>query len=405
MTTTDNSRADALTDEQIRAAIDTAISENGTGELLFTLARVVERTLAAPPVERPAAAPIDDLRQEVLRLCRLFLDDEQDKYNAKAVMTQIFSLAAAPTPSLADERAAFKVAHPHLDLSEKPDAWNRPAFVHSHVDAMFAGWQARAASANEPGTMFQARVQPWMLACFGAEIAADRAERNHRFFEEAGELVQACGMTREEAHALVDYTWSRPVGEPTQEVGGVMVTLAALCLAKGLDMHAAGETELARVWTKVEQIRAKQAAKPKHSPLPVAVEPVGLTYERIKAVAEEHWSSCRYVDDECIYEFDREDLTGFARALIAAAPQPAQADARVGLTDDEWKAIRALKGYVEDRSSLIARESALDLALDCVARLLAAHPGQPEPRASAGVIAAAIAAIDAALAQRQGEGS
>jgi Skp family chaperone for outer membrane proteins len=30
----------------------------------------------------------------------------------------------------------------------------------------------------------------------------------------------------------------------------------------------AGEIELARVWTKVEQIRAKQAAKPKHSPLP-----------------------------------------------------------------------------------------------------------------------------------------
>ncbi|WP_063904929.1 hypothetical protein [Burkholderia ubonensis] len=117
---------------------------------------------------------------------------------------------------------------------------------------------------------FQQRVQPWMLACFGAKISADKLERNHRFFEEAGELVQACGMTREEAHALVDYTWSRPVGETTQEVGGVMVTLAALCLANELDMHAAGETELARVWTMVEQIRAKQAAKPKHSPLPGA---------------------------------------------------------------------------------------------------------------------------------------
>jgi hypothetical protein len=35
-------------------------------------------------------------------------------------------------------------------------------------------------------------------------------------------------------------------------------------------MHQAGEVELARIWTKVEQIRAKQAAKPKHSPLPTA---------------------------------------------------------------------------------------------------------------------------------------
>lgn len=28
------------------------------------------------------------------------------------------------------------------------------------------------------------------------------------------------------------------------------------------------EVELRRIWTKVEKIRAKQAAKPKHSPLP-----------------------------------------------------------------------------------------------------------------------------------------
>jgi hypothetical protein len=124
---------------------------------------------------------------------------------------------------------------------------------------------------------FQERVQPWMMACFGAEIAGDREERNHRFFEEAGELVQSLGMTESEAHQLVAYTWGRTKGEPAQEVGGVMVTLAALCLANGLDMHAAAETELARIWTKVDQIRAKQAAKPKHSPLPQATTPKPLS--------------------------------------------------------------------------------------------------------------------------------
>lgn len=107
-----------------------------------------------------------------------------------------------------------------------------------------------------------------MMACFGAEISADTKERNHRFFEESTELVQACGMTPSEAHQLVDYVYGRPEGEPAQEVGGVMVTLAALCLANGLDMHQAAEVELARIWTKVESIRAKQAAKPKQSPLP-----------------------------------------------------------------------------------------------------------------------------------------
>ena len=115
---------------------------------------------------------------------------------------------------------------------------------------------------------FQQCVQPWMLACFGETIAGDREERNHRFLEEALELVQSTGCTASEAHQLVDYVYGRPVGEPVQEVGGVMVTLAALCLANDLDMHAAAETELARIWTKVEQTRAKQAAKPKHSPLP-----------------------------------------------------------------------------------------------------------------------------------------
>ncbi|CAN7607532.1 hypothetical protein LJR034_004639 [Caballeronia sp. LjRoot34] len=125
-------------------------------------------------------------------------------------------------------------------------------------------------AAGEP---FQRRVQPWMLACFGLEIANDRIERNHRFFEEATEAVQANGMTRSEAHQLVDYTFDRPIGELHQEIGGVMVTLAALCLASDEDMHAAGETELARIWTKVEKIRAKQAAKPKHSPLPESTAP------------------------------------------------------------------------------------------------------------------------------------
>jgi hypothetical protein len=138
------------------------------------------------------------------------------------------------------------------------------------LDRQQAAW-LRAALAAPPtpsGEDFQARVQPWLLACFGPEIVADGVERNHRFLEEALELVQSTGCTASEAHQLVDYVYDRDVGEPAQEVGGVMVTLAALCLAHGLDMHANGETELARIWTKVEKIRAKQAAKPKHSPLP-----------------------------------------------------------------------------------------------------------------------------------------
>jgi hypothetical protein len=115
---------------------------------------------------------------------------------------------------------------------------------------------------------FQSRVHLWVSACFGPETAFDIVERNHRFLEESLELVQAKGCTQSEAHQLVDYVYGRPVGTVSQEVGGVLNTLAALCTASGIDMDVAGETELARVWTMVEKIRAKHAAKPKHSPPP-----------------------------------------------------------------------------------------------------------------------------------------
>ncbi|MFM2088117.1 MAG: hypothetical protein RLZZ237_2986 [Pseudomonadota bacterium] len=109
---------------------------------------------------------------------------------------------------------------------------------------------------------FQSRVQPWMSACFGEALAQNHAERNHRYLEESLELVQACGATAGEAHQLVDYVFGRAAGDKKQEVGGVMVTLAALCLAHELDMHGAGEEELALIWEKIDAIRAKRAAKP-----------------------------------------------------------------------------------------------------------------------------------------------
>lgn len=117
---------------------------------------------------------------------------------------------------------------------------------------------------------FQQRVQSWMLACFGPEISADKLERGDRLLEEVFELLQSGDYPRERVRALEEYTWSRPRGEPHQEVGGVQITLAAYCLAHGLDMHQAGEDELARIWTKVDVIRAKQAAKPTGSALPIS---------------------------------------------------------------------------------------------------------------------------------------
>lgn len=124
---------------------------------------------------------------------------------------------------------------------------------------------------REDNPSFQRRVGDWIGRCFGPIVARDKVERNHRFLEEALELVQACDATKEDCHALVDYVFGRPTGELRQEIGGVMVTLAALCQAHGMDMELCGEVELKRILQPeiMEKIRAKQAAKPKlGGPLP-----------------------------------------------------------------------------------------------------------------------------------------
>lgn len=121
---------------------------------------------------------------------------------------------------------------------------------------------------------FQESVAHWMRACFPPEVIEDRLERADRFIEEALELAQTVPeFSAKRAHALVDYVFGRPVGEPEQEVGGVMVTLAALCNTAGINVTRASERELTRVYTKIEVIRAKQAAKPTGSALPIGSAP------------------------------------------------------------------------------------------------------------------------------------
>ena len=180
------------------------------------------------------------------------------------------------------------------------------------------------------GGSFQNRVDPWLIACFGAVIARDKQERAHRFLEEALELVQAAGCTAHEAHQLVDYVYGRPAGEMAQEVGGVMTTLAAFCLAHGLDMHEAGEAELARIWTRVEKIRAKQAAKPKHSPLPEApASPPDTPSSQDSGVGESEFAYLVHIDagamaivDQAASKISEERASyqdGFHQGAISAA--------------------------------------------------------------------------------------
>jgi hypothetical protein len=149
------------------------------------------------------------------------------------------------------------------------------------------GWSARCEDClqgiamrsilNNPGPdTFQMRVGRWMDACFEPATVEDEVEHKDRFLEESLELVQSLGFTAARAHALVDFVFARPVGDPPQEVGGVMVTLAAMCNAVrrpgGLQVMPAAEVELYRINKPdvMARIREKQKTKPQGSALPSA---------------------------------------------------------------------------------------------------------------------------------------
>jgi|JI9StandDraft_1071089.scaffolds.fasta_scaffold95878_2 hypothetical protein len=114
----------------------------------------------------------------------------------------------------------------------------------------------------------QTGVDKWVLACFGQVIRDSIPERCHRLMEEAVETVQSLGATRDECHMLVDYVFNRPPGEAYQEVGGLMICLAALCNAANINMQLAAITELQHIWVLIDKIREKQKTKPASSPLP-----------------------------------------------------------------------------------------------------------------------------------------
>lgn len=119
------------------------------------------------------------------------------------------------------------------------------------------------ASHGESSRMsYQQEVSDWAIRCFGEAIATDKTERAFRFLEESLEVCQSLGVTEDEAHNLVSYVFNRPLGVLSQEVGGVTVTLAALCSATDIELEEEAKTELARCEQNTERIRAKHNAKP-----------------------------------------------------------------------------------------------------------------------------------------------
>lgn len=144
---------------------------------------------------------------EIALLKRSLLDAEAA---APQPSTTAQSADSVPEVEREQERIAFKDAHRHLELDEVPDAWGRPMFKHSHIEASWLGWIARASHGQAPAwaTLPDGWV-PLMLrregqypeeVAYGPPIMMDRLGRwLGKYFDQAAQADSA----QEDAHALL----------------------------------------------------------------------------------------------------------------------------------------------------------------------------------------------------------
>jgi hypothetical protein len=200
---------------------------------------------------------------------------------------------------------------------------------------------------------FQQRAVAWVQECFGPEMANDPQERNHRFLEEAIELAQSCGCSKEEVLQIVDYVFSRPVGDDkASEVGGAMNTLAALCGAHGIDMDEAADRELEKCHDKTERIRAKRQSKPtfsaKYQALPLTSDRAAEIYDdpRREAQCIEYHLASVQVDKDIAKEVCGDEAVHKAQPYMLAALLAAQV---IFLNSHHWE-----KEWPEDAQRTVA---------------------------------------------------
>lgn len=98
----------------------------------------------------------------------------------------------------------------------------------------------------------------WAVRCFSLDHIQNRALRSLRTVEESIELCQALGVPKEKVLLAVDTVYSRPVGEPEQEIGGVLLTTVIMCESMHLEADELLERELRRVLQKSPEHFAKR---------------------------------------------------------------------------------------------------------------------------------------------------
>jgi len=163
---------------------------------------------------------------------------------------------------------------PTLTANVEPLGKEFEAAIFDDVEALYEQGPTLTGEVETPAPAthllgYQDRVAEAHHALFHDD-PTDIEERRARFAEEVNETLQAFGMSREDMHELVDYTWDRPVGEPSKEIGAAFLTLTSLCVVAGYDLAACGEADLEKLQRPetIARIRAKRATRHGRGPLP-----------------------------------------------------------------------------------------------------------------------------------------
>ncbi|WP_431206766.1 hypothetical protein [Burkholderia cepacia] len=293
--------------------------------------RLAYRTalLAAPPVEQPAAAPIDDARECLMDV----VSHHSDFVTAcKAIKGELHACGA-------HDSAAY---------------WQKQLDV---LDRMYA--QAERA--------LDAMAQP---APAPADERAEGAKPVAWLYYEEDEFIRMYDSEEKAVEACEKFGghWMPVYAAASHSQGTTMPPIKGVSIDGGyvIVTPAGGRANAPAVKNAILALsRAPaQAAEPVAIPAGYALVPIERSYD-MRAKALIAFNTTEQAGK------DRDDALDAAyRAELAAAPQPAQADARVGLTDEQIMSIWRAAPW-PDRAGVIAFARAL----------LSAHSGQPQPRA------------------------
>lgn len=108
---------------------------------------------------------------------------------------------------------------------------------------------------------YQSTVRDWVIRTFGFAVYADKQERAERVAEEAVEVVQAAGLSRERMHQIVDWIYSKEPGDLKREIGGLLIPLSALASVHKIELEETVNTEVMIAGTNSIRIAAKNLRK------------------------------------------------------------------------------------------------------------------------------------------------